>query len=101
MTTEVARRLSSTKRILLAEDELMVAQTIRMALTVDDHAVEIAESGEKALALFNHAKYDLVIADFKMPGMDGLELAEAIKRVSPTTPVILLTAHLELIKGSP
>jgi two-component system cell cycle response regulator CpdR len=88
------------KRILIAEDDPIVAHTIRMALVVDGHSVQIADDGGQALALFQAGKHDLVITDFKMSNMDGLELAEAIKMRSPATPVILLTAYLELIKGT-
>ena len=78
----------------------MVAHTIRMALTVDGHTVVVAPDGEQALALFCSGDYDLVITDFKMGKMDGLELAEAIKKLSASTPVILITAYLEAIKTS-
>jgi len=85
------------KRILIAEDDPIVAHTIRMSLTVDGHLVELAEDGLQALGMFKVARHDLVITDFKMGNMDGLELAEAIKACSPATPIILLTAYLELI----
>jgi CheY-like chemotaxis protein len=71
-----------------------------MALTVDGHTVEVTEDGEQALALFKVRKHDLVITDFKMANMDGLELAEAIKRIFPATPIILLTAHAESITAA-
>ncbi|HLH54387.1 MAG TPA: response regulator [Verrucomicrobiae bacterium] len=98
MTTTIFRRRIRPKRILVAEDEFMVAQTIRMALAVDGHQIELADNGRKALETFDQAKHDLVITDFKMAEMDGLELAEKVKELSPTTPVILITAFAEAIK---
>ena len=77
-----------------------MAHTIRMALTVDGHHVELAEDGEQALAMFQAGKYDLVITDFRMQKMDGLELAEAIKKCSPATPIILVTAYVEALQSS-
>jgi CheY-like chemotaxis protein len=71
-----------------------------MALTVDGHTVEMAQDGKEALAMFAFSKHDLVITDFKMSNMDGLELAEAIKKSSPSTPVILLTDHVEAIMAA-
>jgi CheY-like chemotaxis protein len=88
------------KRILVAEDDPLVAHTLRMALTVDGHTVVVAPDGEQALAMFCSGGYDLVITDFKMGKMDGMELAEAIKKLSASTPVILITAYLEAIKTS-
>ena len=65
-----------------------------MALTVDGHAVEMDEDGKEALARFESGKHHLVITDFKLSNMDGLELAEAITQ---STPVILLTDHADAI----
>src|SRR5262245_22649711 len=100
MTTAMLGKRLPSKRILVAEDDLMVAHTLRMALTVDGHFVEMVEHGEQALARFEAGKHDLVIADFKMANMDGLELAEAIKKISPSTPIILLTAYTEGITAA-
>jgi DNA-binding response OmpR family regulator len=68
-----------------------------MALTVDDHTVEMDEDGKEALARFESGKHHLVITDFKLSNMDGLELAEAIKKCSQSTPVIVLTDHADAI----
>ncbi|HEV2394364.1 MAG TPA: response regulator [Verrucomicrobiae bacterium] len=85
------------RRILVVEDEALVAHTIRMALTVDGHTVDVVEDGEKALAAFNPELHDLVITDFRLPNMDGLEVAQAVKERCPGKPVILMTAHIEAI----
>jgi CheY-like chemotaxis protein len=98
-TTMIGKRLPP-KRILVAEDDPIVAHTLRMALVVDGHSVEMAEDGKQALAQFEAGKHDLVITDFKMATMDGLELAEAIKQRSQSTPVILLTAYNEAITAA-
>ena len=75
----------------------MTAQALRMALIVDGHHVETVDSGEQALAQFEAGGRDLVITDFKLPGMDGLELAEAIKKRDPSQPIILITAYAETV----
>ena len=77
-----------------------MAHTLRMVLVVDGHSVQIAEDGKQALAMFEGGTYDLVITDFRMANMDGLELAEEIKKRSPSTPIILVTAYAEAIKGT-
>src|SRR5690349_21063334 len=99
MSTTLLRKRLEPRRILIAEDEMMVAQTVRMALAVDGHTVELAEDGAKALEMFKAGKHDLVITDFKMANMDGLELAESVKKLSPSTPVVLITAYAEAITG--
>ena len=79
------------------EDDFVLAQTIRVALTVAGHQVEIAGDGEKALALLETGDRDLVITDFKLPKMDGLELAQAIKERVPSCPIVLITAYAEAV----
>src|SRR5205809_7788818 len=88
------------RRILVVDDDLSVAQTMRLVLKIDRHDVEIAEDGEQALAMFQAAPYDLVITDFKMANMDGLELARALRVLQPGLPIILVTAYLEALQSS-
>ena len=88
------------KRILLVEDDPVAAHTLRLALSVDGHSVDVAGDAELGLQLFEAKNHDLVIADFKLPKMDGLELAEAIKRRAPSRPVILITAYAESIPSN-
>ena len=87
------------RRVLVVEDQLLAALSIRTILTADRHIVEIAENGERALAMFKAAPHDLVITDFKLASMDGLRLAQAIKEHSPATPVFLITAYIEKLGG--
>jgi len=53
----------------------------------------MAESGETALDLLRQAPFDLMLLDLKMKGMDGLQVTEAAKQISPETVIIMLTAH--------
>jgi DNA-binding response OmpR family regulator len=87
--------MPAPKRILVVDDEPSGAETIRLSLIIDRHQVEVAEDGETALAMFDAGRHDLVITDFKMPGMDGLELAQAIRALCSAQPIMLVTAHLE------
>lgn len=91
-STEFRKKIPA-KRILVVEDEVVAAQTVQTVLTVDGHKVDLAQDGEQGLAMFQAGQYDLVITDFKLGGMDGLELAAAVKEHSPTTPVVLITAY--------
>ncbi len=97
MATTEFRRVIPPKRILVVEDEVLAAQTIRTILTVDGHSVEIAAEGEQAMALFLAGDYDLVITDFRLGTIDGLELAAAMKQRSPVTPIILVTAYADKV----
>ena len=100
MLTDPVRKSLQPKRILLAEDDAMVAITLSRFLSALGHSVDVAEDAKQALANFERDKHALVITDFKMPQMDGLELAEAVKKRSPTTPVILITAYAETVQAT-
>jgi CheY-like chemotaxis protein len=85
------------KRILLVDDEHFVRVTMRLLLAVDKHTVVEAENGQQALELYAREKFDLVITDLDMPEMRGDKLAEAIRVLSPTQPIILITAYLRTL----
>ena len=84
-----------SKRILLAEDEQSVRQTVALVLGLDQHTVVQAANGAEALALFKEGRFDLVITDLEMPGMKGDELATRIKESSPAQPILVMTAYAE------
>ena len=52
-----------------------------------------ASDGRAALAQLDRQPFDLILTDYQMPGMNGLELAGTVHRTSPGTPVVLITAH--------
>jgi two-component system cell cycle sensor histidine kinase/response regulator CckA len=87
------------KRILLVDDQQGVRQAIRLLLQVDNHEVTEATSGSEALELFGAGGFDLVVTDYDMPGMQGNELALSIKRVTPSQPIIMITAFIEEVGG--
>jgi two-component system NtrC family sensor kinase len=70
-------------RILLIEDEKSVATVLTRLLTRDGHEVSVAGEGTEALARLQAEPFDLVITDFKMPGMSGLEFYRALAAAHP------------------
>jgi len=96
---------TGTEKILVVDDDDTIRDGISQMLCLLGYAVLSAESGEKGLALFLKNKFDLVITDFNMSGMDGIHLAFQIKEKSPSTLVVLMTGDdkeviLAKIKGS-
>ena len=65
----------------------------------DGHTVETAPDGKAALQVFQSGGFDLVITDRAMPEMNGDQLAEKIKEISPKTPIIMLTGFGEVMKA--
>ena len=83
------------KSILLVDDDSAVRGSIKLLLSIDRHTVTEAANGYEALQLFTGSRYDLVIIDFRMPGMLGDELARNIKNLVPTQPILMVTAYRE------
>ena len=84
------------KRILIVDDQPMVADSLKLVLKHDGYEVHIAKNGPEALALCGSNKFDLIFADFEMPGMKGTELAATIKARDPRQPIIMVTAYSDL-----
>lgn len=80
-------------RILLMEDENVVAEGLKMILTEDGYRVEIADTGNGALAQLHSQPYDLLVADLRLPDIDGMEVIKQVKAEKPETFVIVITGY--------
>jgi len=81
-------------RILLIEDETSIANFIQDGLEEEGFAVDVAENGKKGLqmALENLEEYDLLLLDWMLPGMSGIEICRAVRKQNQRLPIIFLTA---------
>ena len=66
------------KRILIADDEETIGIMLALALEFCDFEIDIVKNGEEAISKINEKSYDLLITDYMMPKMDGLELTRRI-----------------------
>lgn len=84
-------------RILVVEDDDSVRRFTERALSADGHSVDVAGDGDEGLERVSSAAlpYDLVLSDIRMPVMDGIEMAGRIARISPGTPILLMTGYAE------
>ena len=83
--------------ILVAEDDELARDLVRRALETRGHAVTTTADGTEALAALRvpEAGYDLLLADIKMPVMDGIALALQTARLLPDLPVVLMTGYAD------
>lgn len=88
-------------RILVVDDEPSVGDAVKMMLNFDGHDVEAINNSREALARFKAERFDLVFTDYAMPGMNGNELAAAIKAEAPGQPIVMITAYAETVPQSP
>jgi len=78
---------------MVVDDEPRARLPLAEILRMEGYEVSAAASGEEALELIaNEPPFDLMVLDLKMPGMDGLQLTQAVQQVSPDTVIVLLTA---------
>jgi len=82
-----------TARVLIVDDEARMAEVIAAALRRAGHECETCASGEAALAALEERGADVLVTDWKMPEMDGIELLRRLHARRPGLPVILVTAH--------
>ena len=82
-------------RILIIEDEASIRRVLTKILSEesDTYIVEDAEDGIQGLEKIKNNDYDLVLCDIKMPKMDGIEVLEAVKKIKPEIPMVMISGH--------
>ena len=91
MSTEQKPLDTHHYRILVVEDERLVRDALEFILKGQGHQVTSAESGEKALEAFAEAEHDIALVDLGLPGRNGYDVAQELKRRKPGMPVLLVT----------
>ena len=82
--------------ILIAEDEIQIAEPLRKNFLEEGHHAMIAEDGQQALDLLEKVQFDVIILDWKMPKLSGLEVCRRIRDRGNSTPILLLTALTQI-----
>ena len=82
--------------IMVIDDEKIVGAMAKRSLEQEGYEVEAFLNGESALVRLEERPFDVVITDFKMKGIDGLEILRTVKRLYPKTVVIMITAFANL-----
>ncbi|HET8747081.1 MAG TPA: response regulator [Ramlibacter sp.] len=88
--------MTALRRLLVVDDDPVVGASFKRVLSGKGYLVVAAENGQEALERLNTEKFDAVFTDLRMPGIDGLQVAEKIRAAQPWTPVVIVTGY-----GSP
>ncbi|MFZ1984028.1 MAG: response regulator [Desulfatitalea sp.] len=83
--------MKTDANVLVVDDNGFIRTAVSRMLTRLGYEVTSADSGQKGLIVFLQKKIDLVLSDYEMPGMDGVDFAWSIKQCSPRTPVVIMT----------
>ena len=83
-------------RVLVVDDEADIRLSVGRVLGLLGYEVDLAESGEQALAMAERISYDVALLDIRLPGMDGIELMRRVADACPAMAVILLTGYAAL-----
>lgn len=79
--------------VLLVDDDVGMVETLGDILAASRYAVTTAASGEAAVARVRADRFDAVLMDIQMPGLNGVQALRAIKSLAPAVPVIMMTAY--------
>ena len=85
--------MNTKLQVLVIDDDAVVGRSFDRVLSDKGYQVSTALSGEEAMETIRDTEFDVVFTDIKMPGMDGLEVAERIKARCPWTPVVVITGY--------
>ncbi len=86
----------ATSRIMVIDDEKIVGDMAKLSLEQDGYSVETFLNAEPALKRLQEEKFDVVVTDYKMKGIDGMEVLKTVKDLYPKTQVIMITAFANL-----
>jgi two-component system, OmpR family, response regulator len=82
-------------KILIVEDDRLLADYVRLAMKEDGHAVDVAHTGDEGQTLAMVHDYDVIVLDHMLPGRSGLEILQYLRQRGNGTPVLMLTAKSE------
>lgn len=85
--------MKTKAQVLVIDDDAVVGHSFDRVLSEKGYSVDTALSGEEGLEDVENRNYDVIFTDIKMPGIDGIEVAERIRKKCPWTPVVVITGY--------
>lgn len=86
----------NSHKIMVIDDEKIVGDMAKLSLEQEGYVVETFLNAEPALKRLQEEKFDVVVTDYKMKGIDGMEVLKTVKTLYPGTQVIMITAFANL-----
>ena len=85
--------MTALRKVLVVDDDPVVGTSFKRVLSGKGYIVVSAENGYDALDKLRAEKFDAVFTDLRMPGMDGLQVAEKVREAQPWMPVVIVTGY--------
>ena len=85
--------MAENVKIIIIDDEEGVRESFKMILKIKDYEVDVFPDGESAIAALKKGVYDLAFVDYKLPGMDGIDVLKKIKEADSDIEVVIVTAY--------
>ena len=79
--------------VLLMEDEMNIAKGLEMVMREEGYEVDLADTGQGALDKFRASEFDLLVADLRLPDMDGMDVVQHVREKRPRTNVVIITGY--------
>lgn len=92
--TQAQAQTEETTRILVMEDDVNIAKGLAVVLKDEEYDVQVANDGQTALDAFKEQDFDLLIADIRLPDMNGLDVIKQVRRHTPDTKIIVITGFV-------
>jgi DNA-binding response OmpR family regulator len=92
--TQAQLQTEDTTRILVMEDDVNIAKGLATVLADEEYEVQVANDGQTALDAFKNQDFDLLIADIRLPDMNGLDVIKQVRRHTPDTKIIVITGFV-------
>ncbi|HTU36300.1 MAG TPA: response regulator transcription factor [Candidatus Acidoferrum sp.] len=89
-------------RVLIVEDDRRMAELLQKGLEEENHVVSVAHNGAEGLEMTQSYQFDVLVLDWMLPRMDGLEVARRVRKSGRSTPILMLTARdavPDIVKG--
>ena len=86
---------TAAKRVLVVDDDQLLCQALKVAFELDGHDTEFVHNGEDALAKLERNDFDVVLADYVLPGLDGAELARKNRQCRHCPHFILMSGYVQ------
>ncbi len=86
-------RMNRRPQLLVVDDEEVARRNLEHILSKENYTVDIAANGVEAVTMLRESSYDVILTDFKMERIDGMEILEKVKSIAPQTQVIMITGY--------